>query len=61
MTMNDLTARTRCVEYQYCLPLLNCIINICVITMEIQVYCAYLGFIKSPGLDALYINIVALA
>jgi hypothetical protein len=26
--------------YQYCLPLLNCVINNCVITMGIQVYFA---------------------
>jgi hypothetical protein len=46
MIMNGLIARIRCVEYQYCLPLLNCIINNCVIAMVIQVYFAYLLFVK---------------
>jgi hypothetical protein len=60
MIMNGLIAKIRCVEYQYCWPLLNCIINNCVIAMVISGLFACLLFIKLPGLDALNINIVCL-
>jgi hypothetical protein len=60
MMMNGLIASIRSVEYQYCLPLLNCFINNCVITLVIPVYFAYLLFVKSQGLDAININIVCL-